>query len=39
MVYEWEAHKETCYRLYIEEKKSLEDIIEYMRVQHNFKPR
>ena len=39
MGYDWDAHKETCYRLYIGEKKTLEDIISYMRVHHRFNPR
>ncbi|KAI9171674.1 hypothetical protein HJFPF1_01161 [Paramyrothecium foliicola] len=38
MVYEWTAHKETCYRLYIEEKRPLQDIIVYMRDVHDFTP-
>ncbi|KAI1912362.1 hypothetical protein LOZ39_002565 [Ophidiomyces ophidiicola] len=38
MVYEWESKRAVCYRLYIEEKKSLEDIIEIMRTEYQFCP-
>ncbi|KAM0329223.1 hypothetical protein ACHAQA_004523 [Verticillium albo-atrum] len=36
MVYKWEAHKEICERLYIEEKKSFRVIAAYMKEHHNF---
>jgi hypothetical protein len=39
MVYDWENKEEICYRMYIEEKKSLEDIMEYMKEEHKFAPR
>ncbi len=39
MVYDWIAHEATCYRLYIDEKKSLEDIMAYMKDHHKFTPR
>ncbi|RKF56907.1 hypothetical protein GcM3_192034 [Golovinomyces cichoracearum] len=38
MVYDWEDKEEVCYRMYIEEKKSLEEIMEYMKVHHKFNP-
>ncbi|EZF28650.1 hypothetical protein H109_01578 [Trichophyton interdigitale MR816] len=38
MVYDWEGKRDICYRMYIEEKKPLEDIIEYMRAFHQFCP-
>ncbi|KAG9235938.1 hypothetical protein BJ875DRAFT_457845 [Amylocarpus encephaloides] len=39
MVYDWSEEKEhICYRMYIEEKKSLEDIMEVLKVEHNFAP-
>ncbi|KAG0651639.1 hypothetical protein D0Z07_2145 [Hyphodiscus hymeniophilus] len=38
MVYDWENKEEICYRLYIEEKKSLEEIMEYMKEEHKFAP-
>jgi hypothetical protein len=39
MVYDWDSAKEeTCYRMYIEEKRSLEEIMEYYKNQ-NFTPR
>jgi hypothetical protein len=39
MVYDWENKEEICYRMYIEEKKSLEEIMEYMKEEHKFAPR
>ncbi|KKY31249.1 hypothetical protein UCDDA912_g08802 [Diaporthe ampelina] len=38
MVYDWEAHRDTLNRLYVDEKRSVEDIITYMRTNHNFAP-
>ncbi|KAI9753959.1 MAG: Vacuolar protein sorting-associated protein 62 [Chaenotheca gracillima] len=38
MVYDWEGKEDMCYRMYIEEKRSLEDIMEYMKNEHNFAP-
>ncbi|KAK3393811.1 hypothetical protein B0H63DRAFT_28926 [Podospora didyma] len=38
MVYEWEPHRQTCYRLYVEESKSLEDVMVIMCEQHGFQP-
>jgi hypothetical protein len=39
MVYDWENKEEICYRMYIEEKKSLEEIMDYMKKEHKFAPR
>lgn len=39
MVYDWEKHEQTCYSMYIGEKKSLEEIMDFMRVEHKFAPR
>ena len=39
MVYDWEGKEDICYRMYIDEKRSLEDIMEYMKVDHSFAPR
>ncbi|KAF4609395.1 hypothetical protein G7Y89_g15873 [Cudoniella acicularis] len=38
MVYDWENKEEICYRMYIEEKKSLEEIMEYMKEELKFAP-
>ncbi|KAL3425155.1 hypothetical protein PVAG01_04436 [Phlyctema vagabunda] len=38
MVYDWENKEDICYRMYIEEKKSLEEIMEYMKNEHKFAP-
>lgn len=39
MGYKWEPHRQTCYRLYVDEQMSLDEVVEYMRVHHNFTPR
>ncbi len=38
MVYDWTDKEDTCYRLYIEEKKSLEEIMSFFKDQ-KFAPR
>jgi hypothetical protein len=38
MVYDWTDKEDTCYRLYIEEKKSLEEIMIFFKDQ-KFAPR
>ncbi|KAF1737225.1 hypothetical protein CRV24_002841 [Beauveria bassiana] len=38
MVYDWDTHQETCYQLYIQEGRSLEDIMEYLKAAHEFCP-
>ncbi|TAQ86197.1 D-lactate dehydrogenase (cytochrome) [Chlorociboria aeruginascens] len=38
MVYDWENKEDICYRMYIEEKKSLEEIMDYMKEHHKFAP-
>jgi hypothetical protein len=39
MVYDWDNKEEICYRMYIDEKKSLEEIMEYMKDELKFAPR
>ena len=39
MGYKWEPHRQTCYRLYVDEQMSLDEVVEYMRVHRNFTPR
>jgi hypothetical protein len=39
MVYNWDAHREICRRLFVEEKKSLDEVVEYMREHYDFTPR
>lgn len=39
MVYDWEPHKETITHLYVQQNKQVDEIIEYMRANHNFTPR
>ncbi|KAI9730751.1 MAG: hypothetical protein M1834_005720 [Cirrosporium novae-zelandiae] len=38
MVYDWEGKEAICFRMYIQERKSLEEIMEYMKVAHQFTP-
>jgi hypothetical protein len=39
MVYDWEGKRDVCFQMYIAEKKSLEEIMEYMKAVHQFAPR
>jgi hypothetical protein len=39
MVYDWENKEEECYRMYIEDKKSLEEIMDFMKERYKFAPR
>lgn len=39
MVYNWEGKEDDCYRLYIEENKSVEQVAQYMKEHYNFDPR
>ncbi|KAI5467411.1 hypothetical protein BGZ63DRAFT_346248 [Mariannaea sp. PMI_226] len=38
MVYDWDVHQKTCYQLYIDEGRSLEDIMDHLRSVHKFTP-
>ncbi|KAI1057963.1 hypothetical protein LB506_000975 [Fusarium annulatum] len=38
MVYQWEPHKDVCYQLYINERRSLEDIMVHMKNVYQFTP-
>jgi len=39
MVYEWDLQEGECYRLYVEEKKSLDEVMRQMKEVHGFSPR
>jgi hypothetical protein len=39
MVYDWAGKRDICYRMYIQDKKALEEIMEYMRTAYQFAPR
>lgn len=39
MTYDWEGKEDLCYKMYIIDKKSLEDIMEFYRETENFTPR
>lgn len=39
MTYDWEPYKDTCYRLYVEEKKSLRQVHKILAENHSFTPR
>jgi hypothetical protein len=38
MVYDWDGKEAECYRLYVEERKSLDEVIEYWK-EKGFVPR
>ncbi|KAF5021581.1 hypothetical protein F66182_6363 [Fusarium sp. NRRL 66182] len=38
MVYQWEPHRDVCYQLYINERRSLEDIMVHMKNVYQFTP-
>ncbi|KAK2754746.1 hypothetical protein FQN54_006879 [Arachnomyces sp. PD_36] len=38
MVYDWDGKREICYQMYIQEKKALEEIMDYMKVTYQFAP-
>ncbi|KAK7430135.1 hypothetical protein QQZ08_003320 [Neonectria magnoliae] len=38
MVYDWDVHQKTCYQLYIDEGRSLEDIMDHMKAVYKFTP-
>ncbi|KAM4058547.1 clr5 domain-containing protein [Hirsutella rhossiliensis] len=38
MVYDWDRHQQTCYRLYIDEGRPLEDIRAHLKSVHGFAP-
>lgn len=39
MVYDWAGKRDICFQMYIQEKKALEEIMEYMRNAYQFAPR
>ena len=39
MVYDWEGKEGEIYQLYIIQKKSLDEIVEFMKEKYNFTPR
>ncbi|KAJ5457593.1 hypothetical protein N7475_008981 [Penicillium sp. IBT 31633x] len=38
MVYDWSGKREICFQMYIQEKKALEEIMDYMRTAYQFAP-
>ncbi|KAJ4327441.1 hypothetical protein N0V84_002094 [Fusarium piperis] len=38
MVYQWDSHRDVCYRMYITERQSLESIMEHMKKVYQFAP-
>ncbi|KAI9724693.1 MAG: hypothetical protein M1828_003562 [Chrysothrix sp. TS-e1954] len=38
MVYDWEGKENECYRLYVEERKSLDEVARYFKNEHGFAP-
>lgn len=39
MVYDWEGKEEECYRLYVEERKPLDEVMEHFKNGYGFSPR
>jgi hypothetical protein len=39
MTYDWDPYKEICYRMYVEERKSLREVHKFLKDTHNFEPR
>lgn len=39
MTYDWEGKEDVCYKMYIIDKKPLEEIMEFYRETENFTPR
>jgi len=39
MVYDWDGKRDMCYQMYITEKKSLEEIMDFMKSTLDFTPR
>ena len=38
-MYAWEENRERCYQLYVTEAKSMDEVMELMRLRYNFTPR
>ena len=38
-MYDWDTYQQTCYRMYIEEGRSLETIMGHLKAAHRFTPR
>ncbi|KAL8381346.1 hypothetical protein RB595_005556 [Gaeumannomyces hyphopodioides] len=38
MGYDWDVHRETCYRVYVEERRSMDELMEHMKLHHGFTP-
>jgi hypothetical protein len=35
-IYDWEAHREVCRRMYVEEKRTLDEVVEFVRGRDGF---
>ena len=38
MVYDWGDKERECYRLYVEEQRSLDEVMEWMKENRDFNP-
>lgn len=38
MVYNWDEHRDECYRVYVVENKSMDELMQHMRIHQNFTP-
>lgn len=39
MVYDWDDKEAECYALYVEDRKSLDEVMQHMKEVRNFNPR
>ena len=39
MMYDWRDKERECYKLYVEEQRSLEEVMEWMKENKDFNPR
>ncbi|TLD13488.1 uncharacterized protein PgNI_04361 [Pyricularia grisea] len=38
MVYNWDGYRDECYRVYVVQNKSMDELMDHMRVHHSFTP-
>lgn len=39
MVYSWASHETACFKLYVEEGRPLDDVMQIMKEKYDFDPR
>ncbi|TLD27218.1 hypothetical protein PspLS_04394 [Pyricularia sp. CBS 133598] len=38
MVYNWDGYRDECYQVYVVQNKSMDELMDHMRIHHNFTP-